>query len=146
MNRFVFKAVLVFVLLAAIAGLGAFAYYAGVTQGAAHYVQINSAEMPAPVYPYPGMWLGMPFFGLLSCLAPLFLLFLVFVALRGLFWNGRSEWRSNHYGRWCLTPMGTRQDWKEGIPPMVAEWHRKMHEGTGSTATPAEGQPDTTAE
>lgn len=30
-------------------------------------------------------------------------------------------WRRHHgYGKWA--------DWEEGVPPMVAEWHRRMHE------------------
>ena len=134
MNKIFFRTILVLVLLAAIAGLGAFAFQAGIAQGIAQSAQLQHGELPAPVYPYHGMWYGGgPFFGFLGCLGPLFLFFLVFAALRGLFWHGRG-WGHHPHGTW-----GPR-DWPEGVPPKVEEWHRKMHE---SGAPPAGAQPPT---
>jgi hypothetical protein len=132
MNRTFLKVILVFVLLVAIASLGIFAYRAGLSQGMAQSALLNTGAAPAPAYPYYGMYYGFPFFGMLSCLVPLFLLFVAFVALRGLFWQGRGGWGRMHHGPWGHYPMGGRPDWKEGVPPMVEEWHRKMHEGSAS--------------
>jgi hypothetical protein len=135
MDRIFFKTILVLVLLGVIAGLGVFAYRAGFSQGAAQSAQLSAGEAPALVYPYYGMWYGWPFYGVIMCLAPLFLMFLAFIALRGLFWHGRGGWRRMHYGPW------DRRDWKEGVPPPVEEWHRKMHQGENSwTSSPADSQ------
>jgi hypothetical protein len=132
MNRTFFKVILVFVLLAAIVGLAAFAYYAGVAHGTTQTALLNAGAAPAPVYPYYGMWYGYPFFGFLGCLVPLFLFFMAFIALRGLLFHGRGGCGMRHHGPWGGYPGGGRQDWKENVPPMVEEWHRKMHEGASS--------------
>ena len=133
MERVFFKTILVLVLVGAIAGLGVFAYRAGFTQGAAESAQLMAGAAPAMFYPYYGMWYGGPFYGFLMCLAPLFLLFVAFIALRGLFWHGRGGWRRMHFGPW------SRHEWKEGVPPPVAEWHRKMHESEGAQANSQPG-------
>jgi hypothetical protein len=134
MYRTFYRVFLVLVVLGAIAGLGAFAYQAGVTHGIAQGVLFQGSELPAPVYPYYGSWYGKPFFGfgLFSCLVPLFLLFLVFFALRGLFWHRRGGWGRMHSGPWGWPPSGDRRNWKEHVPPVVEEWHRKMHAGPSS--------------
>jgi hypothetical protein len=130
MSRVFLKTILVLVIIGAIVGLGFYAYQLGVTQSAAQSAAISSGQAAAPVVPYYGMWYWPPFygFGFLACLVPLFLLFLIFVAFRGLFWHGRPGWRRWHYGRWGYPQNGEKPDWKEGVPPMVAEWHRKLHE------------------
>ncbi len=138
MYRILFKMFLAVVLLAAIAGLGVFAYQAGLAQGVAQNAQLPAPAggLPAPVYPYyPGMWYGHPFFGFgfLSCLGPLFLLFLAFAALRGLLWHGHGGWGRMHHGPWG------RRDWQGEVPPPVQEWHRKMHEDAGSQTSTQSG-------
>jgi len=117
------------VLIAAIAGIGFFAFRAGVAQGSPITIQAPSGEaMPAP-YPYYGY--GMPFhrshfgFGLgcFGILIPLFLFFLAMKAFRMMFWGPRWGW--GHHGPW-------RHGWGErGVPPMFDEWHKKAH---GETA------------
>ena len=53
--------------------------------------------------------------GLAGCLFPLLFFFLIFIALRGLFWH-------RHWGR-------HHDHWEKGVPPMFEEWHRRAHEG-----------------
>jgi hypothetical protein len=116
----------VLVLVAAIAGIGFFAYQAGVANGSPVTLQApsgQSAPVPAP-YPYP--YYGMPFyrpwgfgFGCFGILIPLFLFFLAIHAFRVLFWGPRLGWRHHHgpYGR----------GWNGDVPPMFEEWHKRAH-------------------
>jgi hypothetical protein len=129
MSRIILKTILALVIIGAIVGLGFYGYQLGVAQGAAQSSALSSSQVTTPVVPY-GMFYWPPFygFGFLACLVPLFLLFLVFIAFRGLFWHGRPGWRRWHYGRWGYHRNGEGQDWKEEVPPMVAEWHRRLHE------------------
>lgn len=130
MSRVIWKTILVLVLIGAVVGLGFYAYQLGVAQGAAHNAAVTPGTAPAPVVPYYGVAYWPPFygFGFLYCLIPFFLFFLFFAALRGLFWHGRGGWRRMHYGPWGYPRNGEGSDWKDNVPPMVAEWHRKMHE------------------
>jgi len=141
-GRIVFKVIVVVVLLAAVAGIAAYAYNLGMTQGTAYAVAqaaLQDGEAPAlPSAPAPyfygrhyipnGFSYGPPFGGIfLSCLIPALLFFLLIGGMRWLFW-GRAYGMHRHNGPW------NRSDpWGEGVPPRVAEWHRKMHE------TPAPG-------
>ncbi len=130
MSRVIFKTILVLVLIGAIVGLGFYAYQLGVAQGVAHTTAVTPGTAPTAPVPYYGMWYYPPFygFGFLYCLVPFFLFFLLFAAVRGLFWHGRPGWRRWHYGPWGYPRNGEGTDWKENVPPMVAEWHRKLHE------------------
>jgi hypothetical protein len=114
------------VLVAAIAGIGYFAFQAGVAQGSPITIEAPSGDaVPAP-YPYYGY--GAPFhrpygwgFGF-GCLVPLVVLFLFFVALRSfrwLFWGPRWGW-GHHHGPWG-------RHWESGVPPMFDEWHKRSH-------------------
>jgi len=114
------------VLIAAIAGIGFFAFRAGVAQGSPITIEAPSDEsMPAP-YPYYGYGYGMPFrhFGFgFGCFGPLLALFLLFVALRSfrfLFWGPRWGWGHHHHGPWG-------RHWENGVPPMFDEWHKRSH-------------------
>jgi hypothetical protein len=118
-RHIVFRIIAGIVLLAAIAGLGIFAYQAGVAHGVAANIQIPAAHgMPYGHY----MWF--PSFGIFGLLIPLFLLFLAFGALRRLIWGPR--WGMRHMGH---GPMGPGS-WREGVQPMFTEWHRRAHEQT----------------
>lgn len=134
MSRIFYKTILALVLIAAIVGLGFYAYQLGVTRGIAHSSALSTGTAPTQMVPYYGMGYWPPFygFGFLACLIPLFLLFLVFIAFRGLFWHGRPGWRRWHHGPWSYPRNGEGSDWKDGVPPMVAEWHRKLHEDAGT--------------
>jgi hypothetical protein len=119
------------VLLAAIAGIGFFAYQAGL----AHATTVDLTTVPSDRLPYPVYgWHFMPFYGL-GCLAPLAVLFLVFLAfgmLRRMIWGPRWGWR--HMGQ-----NGHRHGpWGEGVPPMFSEWHRRAHEGKPEESAPAD--------
>ncbi len=115
------------VLIAAIAGIGFFAFRAGVVQGSPVTIQAPSGEtVPAP-YPFYGY--GMPFhrpfgFGFgFGCFGPLLALFLFFIALRSLrflFWGPRFGWGHHRHGSWG-------RHWENGVPPMFEEWHKKAH-------------------
>ena len=123
------------VLIAAVAGIGFYAYNAGLAQAGVQNVQL-SAGGTAPV-PYLHYW--HPFFGFgfgpLGCLIPLFLLFLACAALRGLFWHGPMGWRHMHHGRW-----GWRDENGKDVPPFFAEWHRRAHTIPDSDKAPGEEQ------
>ena len=120
--RIFWRVLVVVVLVAAIVGLGAYAYNLGMAQGIAQKITLPAGQS-APV---PYMYYGHPFFGagfgLLGCLIPLFLLFLVFGSMRALFWHGPMGWRHMHRRGW---------DWRDenskDVPPFFAEWHRRAH-------------------
>ncbi|NJC95764.1 MAG: hypothetical protein FIB03_05405, partial [Anaerolineae bacterium] len=110
------------VLIAAVAGIGFFAFRAGVAQGSPVTITAPSGEsVPAP-YPYYGYGYGLRFhhpfgFGLgcFGILIPLFLFFLALKAFRFAFWGPRWGW-GGHPGHW-----GRR--WEGGVPPKFDEWH-----------------------
>jgi hypothetical protein len=114
------------VLIAAIAGIGFFAFRAGVAQGSPITIEAPSGEAAPMPYPYYGygpyhrpFGFGFGFFGIL------FLLFLFFLALRAfrfLFWGPRWGWGHHHGGH---GPWG--RSWENGVPPMFDEWHKRAH-------------------
>ncbi len=125
-NRIVFKIVLMLVLIAAILGLGALAYNAGMAQGLALSAQTPAGEAVQPLLPYYPMAYGWPIygyggFGFLGCLVPLFLLFLAFFALRGLFSGSPRHWGYMPHSPWGKGEPG------QGPASMFAEWHRQAH-------------------
>ncbi len=129
-KHIVFRIVAGLVLLAAIAGLGFFAYQAGVAHGVAANIQVPAVETAGLPYPFYGMPYGMPYghfmgfpgFGLFALLIPLFLLCLAFSAMRRMIWGPR--WGMRHMGH---GPMG-HGPCGEGVHPMFAEMHRRAHE------------------
>jgi len=123
-ERFGLRIVSILVLIAAVAGIGFFAYQAGVANGSP--ISIESPAGDASVAPVPyshyGYGYGMPFhrpfgfgFGCFGLLIPLFLFFLAMKAMRFIFWG-----RGHHMGHW-----GRR--WEGGAPPMFDEWHKRAH-------------------
>jgi len=125
-ERFSLRIVSVLVLVAAIAGIGFFAYQAGIANGSPINIEAPSGDTsvaPVPNSHY-GYGYGMPFhrpwgfgfgFGCFGLLIPLFLFFLAMKAMRFMFWG-----RRHHMGHW-----GRR--WEGGAPPMFDEWHKKAH-------------------
>jgi hypothetical protein len=119
------------ILVAAIAGIGFFAFRAGVAQGSPVTIQAPSGQSQTVPMPYPYYGYGMPFhpwgFGFgFGCFGPLLVLFLVFLAFRAFrfaFWGPRWGWGHHHmHGR---GPWG--RNWENGVPPMFDEWHKKAH-------------------
>jgi hypothetical protein len=114
-GRIVFGILFALLLVASVLGASAYAYNIGVAQGLA-----DSGKLVAPatgVAPHPyfyGRW-GFHPFGFLSCLVPLFAIFILFSVIRMVFWRG--HWGGMHHRKW-----------EGGVPPMAEEWHRKMHE------------------
>lgn len=119
------RVIAVLLVVALVAGIGVFAYQAGVQQGTAQIVPNADGAVVAPrVVPYyyglHPFWFG---FGALSCLVPLFFIFLLVCLLnliRFAIWGPGWGWGHHH---------GWRGHWMhgEGVPPMFEEWHKKMH-------------------
>ena len=134
MNKsIVFRIILALVLVAAILGLGAYAYKAGMAQGLALSAQSATGEAGQTQVPYYPMVYGHPFhmfggLGFLGCLVPLFLLFLALFAMRGLFWGGPRYWGHMHHGPWGRGEPG------QGPPSMFTEWHQQAHAQPPSSA------------
>lgn len=130
-SRTVIKIVSALLLVGAIIGLGVFAYNAGVAQGYAINNWSSTGEpsqMPLPYYPsfYGPHFYG---FGFLGCLVPFFLIFLIFFAMRGLFWGGWRDWGTMHHGPWGRGRPG------QEMPPVFDEWHRQAHAQPTSDAS-----------
>ncbi|HEX9795563.1 MAG TPA: hypothetical protein VGA52_01105 [Anaerolineales bacterium] len=119
-------------LISLVIGAGVWAYNAGASQGS--FLGLETSPVVA------------------GLLAVLLLLFVVRLAaqlvLMPLFGLGFMGWRRRfghgwgHHGRKHGWKRGwddkqgkwSKEDWEEGVPPMVAEWHRRLH------AMPAEGE------
>lgn len=119
-GRFVFGLLLAIVLIVGAVGIGVYAYNAGVAQGMAGGGNLVAPATGTAPY-FGGPFFYRPFgwgFGFLGCVFPLLFFFLIFGLLRGIFWGGHWGWR--HHRHWDRD--------EHDVPPMVAEWHRKMHE------------------
>jgi len=126
MKSITFRIIAGLVLLAAIVGIGFFAYNAGVARGTVVNLPAAGTTNAQP-YPYFGharaFWGPFPFFGF-GCFGPLLALFLVFLAFgafRRLLWGPRWGWHHMHHRHW----MG--EEGEESLPPFFQEWHRRAH-------------------
>jgi hypothetical protein len=136
-NNITLRVISALILIAAIAGIGFFAYQAGVAHGSPVTIQAPSGQTQAVPAPYPYYGWGAPFFrpwgfgfGFLGCLIPLFLFFIVFGAFRFLLWGPRWGWGHHRYGPWG-------RHWENGVPPMFEEWHKRAH---GEAGQPTENK------
>ena len=123
--RIFWRIVVVLVLIAAILGIGAYAYNIGIARGLAQNATVPAGgSVPVPYMHYWPPFFGFGYgFGFLGCLIPLFLLFLVFGSVRALFWHGPMGWRRHmHRGSW-----GWRDENGKDVPPFFEEWHRRAH-------------------
>jgi len=124
-NKIALRIVSALVLIAAIAGIGFFAYQAGVANGSPVTIEAPAGGANAVPVPYYGYGYGIPFrhFGFgFGCFGPLLAFFLVVLALKSfrmLFWGPRWGW-GHHRGHW-----GRR--WEGGPPPIFDEWHKRAH-------------------
>jgi hypothetical protein len=120
--RILWRVLVALVLIAAIIGIGVYAYNVGMAQGLAQNIQAPAGQ----VVPMPSLRYGHPFFGFgfgpFGCLIPLFLLFLVFGSLRAIFWHGPMGWRHMQRRHW-----GWHDENDNDVPPFFAEWHRRAH-------------------
>ncbi len=144
--RIAFRILLAVAVIAGVVAVGALSYRAGVMQGLAQSGKIEFVAPPpaeggvAPwgYYGWPGFyrpWGFGPFggfgFGLLGCLFPLLMLFLIFGLFRWVFWRPRF-WGGGHHGP---SGEGHHGPWGKGGPPMwregaretFDEWHRQAH-------------------
>jgi hypothetical protein len=120
------------ILLGALIGMGVVIYNAGLAQGVATSGQLAGPEgqsLANPYYyaPFYRPWGFWPF----GIFFPLLFVFLIFLGIRGLFFR---SWR--HHDNW--RGRGWREPGQHGIPPMVEEWHRKMHETGEAPKSPQE--------
>jgi hypothetical protein len=133
-NNIALRIVSALVLVAVIAGIGFFAYQAGVANGSPITIEAPSGDANAVPAPYYGYGSGMPFhrghFGFgFGCFGPLlafFLFVLAFKSFRMMIWGPRWGWGGHHRGHW-----GKR--WEGGVPPMFNEWHTKAHGPSGES-------------
>ena len=99
-------------LIVAVAAVASYTYHLGVAQGIVESGRLVGPNGAPVVAFWPRPWgFGVGFFPLF----PLFFLLFWIFAARALFWRGR--W--HRYG----DGWGSR-----GVPPMLEEWHRRMHE------------------
>lgn len=120
-GRVAFSFLLAIVLIVGAVGLGVYTYNVGVAQGLAQGGNTVAPTTGAVPYPFYGPFFFHPFgwgFGFLGCLFPLLFFFLIFSLIRMVIWGPR--WRWHHHRHW--------EGDERGVPPMVEEWHRKMHE------------------
>jgi hypothetical protein len=120
--RILWRVLVALVLVAAIVGIGAYAYHLGMAQGIAQKIVAPAGQAD----PLPYFYYGHPFFGFgfgaFGCLIPLFLLFVVFGSLRALLWHGPMGWRHMHRRNW-----GWHGENDRDVPPFFDEWHRRAH-------------------
>jgi hypothetical protein len=118
-GRIVFGVLIALLLIAGAVGIGVYAYNFGVAQGMADSGKLVAPMTGVPPNPYLYRPFGFhPFgfgFGLLGCLFPLLFFFLLFGLCRAFIWRGRCGGMRHRH-------------WDGNLPPMVEEWHRKMHE------------------
>ena len=130
-GRYFFQIVFGLILIGALIALGVYVYNAGVAQGLASGTALQTMEggaLPQPYNYYPPFYRpwGFSFFGFIGMLL---FLFLIFALMRGLFFRSLRHYKHGYgrgFGRWKWG--SSPEQWKEGIPPMVAEWHRKLHD------------------
>ena len=122
-----------FLLLAIIAGISSFAFFAGMTRGAA----LNLPAAAAGGQIVPNFAYHMPFFpmfpffgfGLIKVFLLLFLLILAFGAARRMMMGPRWGWHNHmQHGQCDARTPGS----PEFVPPMFAEMHRRAHESMAS--------------
>jgi hypothetical protein len=117
-GRVILSVLLVLLLIAVVAGVGVYAYNAGVAQGMVASGKLTTPSDGVP-YPYLAPFFFRPWgfgFGFFGILAPLFFFLLIFGLFRLIFWRG--AWGGG----------GPRRYWREGVPPAFEEWHRRSHE------------------
>ena len=126
------------VLIVAIAGIAFIAYNAGVNHSVAANNPAPAVQNHDQIHPvYGPYWRPFGFFGF-GCFVPLvvlFLFFLAFGAMRSVIWGPRWGWRRMHPWHYPWSDKGPG----EGIPPIFAEMHRRMHaadEGKTADTTP----------
>lgn len=122
----------VLIVLAA-AGIGYLAYNAGVSEGVAQAADLPEAERPPAYYP-PYAYRPFAGFGLLGCLVPLLIVFLLFGGMRMLF----APWRMGPWGRWGGGWGHQHPERWNRFREKAEQWHREMHE--------AEQEPDERAD
>ena len=125
--RILWRVLAALVLVAAILGIGVYAYNLGMAQGLAQKLPVaagQSVQVPYMHFGHPFLGFG---FGLLGCLVPLFLLFLVCGSMRALLWHGPMGMGHMHRRHW-----GWRDENSKDVPPFFAEWHRRAHGEPGA--------------
>jgi len=125
-GRIVLGVLIAVLLIAGAIGIGAYAYNWGVAQGMADSGKLAAPAVGAVPYPYFHRPFGFHTFGFgfgfLNCLFPLLFFFLLFGLCRAFIGRGHWGWGGMSH-----------RHWNGGVPPMVEEMHRKMHEQQPTT-------------
>ncbi|MFN2483689.1 MAG: hypothetical protein ABR509_01960 [Candidatus Limnocylindria bacterium] len=135
-GRLIWRLMAILAVIAAMAGVGVYAYNVGVDQGvaeAARVAALGDDGTPAALY-YPVHYDG-PGFGFFGLLFTILAIFLVIGLVRAAF--GRGRWggpRGSYGGRWG--PPGPGR-WG-GPREYLEQWHREAH-GEPHGETPPEG-------
>ena len=148
-GRVIWRVLGVLLLVAVLVGAGWMVYNAGVMQGLAQSGKLALPNVTVPnggtaVQPYPyfypymgpfGWGRGFGFFPF-GCFVPLLFFFLIFFLIRGMFFHGPRRW-----GHWHGGPYGGTGGYDSSqVPPVVEEWHRRMHGSEEATTPPQEGK------
>jgi hypothetical protein len=165
-RRIIFGILIALVVIGGAVGIGAATYRIGYVQGLQQSGKVEFALPPRAdgtlrgygvpgfgprggmPWGYYGSWGFGPFgfgFGLIRCLIPLFILFLFFALLRGLFWRRWGPgwgpgWGWGHRS-WGPGPGGPGQ----GVPPHFEEWHKRAHGETPPAPSASNEAPTTQA-
>ncbi len=133
-GKIFFGLLAVLLALAAIAGIGYFAFNAGVSQGLVAQAPAGQGSAVNPAYPrygWPLWWPGFPFFGFgfLGVILGIFLLIFVLRAVSFALWGPHWGYGRHIHGGWP-------HDWEHesGVPHMFREWHDRAHKSTGPSA------------
>lgn len=138
----IFKIIAAVVLIAAVIGLGVFAYNTRMSQG----MPFDPQQFEDGNFPMaPHMAYGNRGFHPGGFLAPLLLMLLVFGAIRSLFWGSRRRWHHMHGFRAMHKGAGYGTC-EEGVPPMFDEWHRRAHEQDAEADPKSPDTDESTAE
>ena len=132
-NNVWWRVVLSLVLVAAVLGVAGLAFQAGVANGVAQHITVPAnGTVPAPYYYGPHFFFG-GFGGIVGLLIGLFVFFFVIRLIGFLVWGPHIGWRHqahlrmHRYGPWGMG-SDDPEAWSKGVPPPIAEWHRRLHE------------------
>ncbi len=125
-GQIIFRILFGILLIAGVVALGVYVYNAGVAQGLLVSSQLSPPEagLQAAPYVYPHFYYH-PWGWGMGFLAVLLGIFLVGGLVRMLFFRPWFHPGMRHWGMKHTGPYGFDAD---KVPPMVAEWHRKLHE------------------
>jgi hypothetical protein len=120
--------VVVLAIVAGAAAVGYLAYNAGVANGLAQGGSSGAPAEPGAVTPYFYAPYGFRHYGFgfgpFGCLVPLLFFFIIFGAMRMMFWPRRWGWGPGGWGR---HGHHGHEEWPGWMKERAEAWHRQMH-------------------